>query len=173
MNLLKNLEVLKGISVFSENILHEYRCMSARVRKIIKDRRPRKVWTSSSKLNLILQQVFFCFYKGICTFACHDDPTTAKSSIKWVNLLEIIFAYVILLLIFAGSTTPTILITSLGVNPTCFAPGTRRWRGGRGWGVSSSPRGWGREGWRGPPMQMEKMRAGCSLSETVTKCCRH
>ena len=170
--------------------------MSARVRKIIKDRRPRKVWTSSSKLNLILQQVFFCFYKGICTFACHDDPTTAKSSIKWVNLLEIlhnllfwylhvsltlcmhlfdivlIFAYVILLLVFAGSTTPTILTTSLEVNPTCFAPGTRRWRGGRGWGASSSPRGWGREGGRGPPMQMEKMRAGCILSKMVTKCCQ-
>jgi hypothetical protein len=43
-------------------------CLSARVRKIIKDKYPRKV--------------FFCFYKGICTYACHEVPAIAKGIIK-------------------------------------------------------------------------------------------
>ena len=43
-------------------------CLSGRVRRIILDKYPRKV--------------FFCFYKGICTFACSSNTATAKRVIK-------------------------------------------------------------------------------------------
>ena len=43
-------------------------CLSARVRQIIRDKYPRRV--------------FFCFYRGVCTWACEDNPATAKERIK-------------------------------------------------------------------------------------------
>merc|ERR1711936_437315 len=43
-------------------------CLSARVREIIRDKYPRRV--------------FFCFYKGVCTWACEDSPAVAKERIQ-------------------------------------------------------------------------------------------
>ena len=43
-------------------------CLSARVRQIIRDKYPRRV--------------FFCFHRGVCTWACEDNPALAKERIK-------------------------------------------------------------------------------------------
>ena len=43
-------------------------CLSARVRQLIKEKYPRRV--------------FFCFYGGVCTWACEDNPAVAKERIQ-------------------------------------------------------------------------------------------
>ena len=43
-------------------------CLSARVRELIKEKYPRRV--------------FFCFYGGLCTWACEDNPALAKERIQ-------------------------------------------------------------------------------------------
>jgi len=43
-------------------------CLSARVRQIIREKYPRRV--------------FFCFYKGVCTWACEDNPSHAIARIR-------------------------------------------------------------------------------------------
>ena len=45
-------------------------CLSARVREIIMEKFPRRV--------------YFCFYKGVCTWACEDNPAHAIKRIRSV-----------------------------------------------------------------------------------------
>merc|ERR1719422_2103477 len=43
-------------------------CLSARVRQVIMDKYPRRV--------------YFCFYEGVCTWACEDNPSVAVQRIR-------------------------------------------------------------------------------------------
>ena len=69
--LLKHLEDLDFAdppSFLGSQIEQIFWCLSARVRKIIMDNYP--------------QKVFFCFYKGVCTWSCEDNPGLARCRIK-------------------------------------------------------------------------------------------
>ena len=45
-------------------------CLSARVREIIMEKYPRRV--------------YFCFYKGVCTWSCEENPARAIQRIRSV-----------------------------------------------------------------------------------------
>ena len=43
-------------------------CLSARVRELIMHKYPRRV--------------YFCFYRGVCTWECEDNPNVAAKRIR-------------------------------------------------------------------------------------------
>ena len=50
-------------------------CLSARVRELIMHKYPRRV--------------YFCFYRGVCTWECEDNPNVAAKRIRWIVTAEL------------------------------------------------------------------------------------